>query len=73
MDDDCKLYDLTEEFIETFSEPGEDYRGGFAQCIAAGLIPLGVDRDDPRVREIILRCEAAQDRDRGHPTGEEEP
>lgn len=51
--------ELTEDFVATFSEPGETFTGGFAMCVAAGIIPLGVNTEDPRVQDIIRRCQEA--------------
>jgi len=53
---------LTDEFVECF-KTDEDCTGGTARIVAMGLLPEGVDGDDPRVEAVIERCRKIRDKE----------
>jgi len=46
---------LTDDFVETFATD-QDCTGGMARIVATGMLPDGVDPEDPRVKDVIERC-----------------
>lgn len=49
------IKEVTDDFVSAFPTEA-DCTGGFALCIAAGMIPEGVDESDLRVIEIVRWC-----------------
>lgn len=47
---------ITDEFVTDFEE-GQDFSGPIASLVAGGYLPDGVDANDPRVQEIIRKCQ----------------
>lgn len=48
---------ITDGFIQTFKdEPSVMYKSYFAQLVAQGILPDGVDREHDGVREITEEC-----------------
>lgn len=50
---------ITDDFCGAFKED-KDYTGICARLIAQKILPRGVNGRDPRVKEIIRRCQKAR-------------
>lgn len=46
---------LTDSFVRGFEEDGV-YESKVAWIVAKGILPVGVNEDDPRVQNIMWRC-----------------
>lgn len=53
---------VTDSFCGAFKED-KDYTGFCARLIAQGILPEGVNRKDPAVKEIIRKCQLARKRE----------
>lgn len=47
-----KIKEVTDDFVEVFSKP-ENRSGAMWELIKMGLLPDGVDEEDPRVKDIL--------------------
>jgi len=51
---------ITDEFVESYSDG--NYKDAFSRIVATGELPLGVDSNDQRVRDIIKKCKEANEK-----------
>jgi len=56
---------VTDAFVQAFRSEA-DYHDAFANLVATGVLPLGVVKDDPRVKDIVLRCQKARNENLNH-------
>ncbi len=52
---DSLVKETTDGFCRAFAEE-RDFHGSFAESVARGPLPPGVDARDPRVVDIVRRC-----------------
>ena len=52
---EAELREITDRFVRGF-DSDESYSGKIAGLVAKGILPVGVNEDDPRVKEIVERC-----------------
>ena len=50
-----ELREITDVFVRGFDSE-DSYEGKIARIVARGVLPVGVNEGDPRVKEIVARC-----------------